>query len=53
MSKEQVMGVVRHVLTFGGGFVIAKGWASEADIATAVAALVSLVGVVWSFFDKK
>ena len=25
MKKEQVLGVVRHVLTFGGGLLVARG----------------------------
>lgn len=52
MSKEAILGIVRHALTFGGGFVIAKGWADAAVIEQAVAALVTLAGIGWSVWDK-
>ena len=25
MSKEKVLGIVRHILTFAGGIIVAKG----------------------------
>ena len=53
MSRDQVLGIVRHVLTFGSGYVIAKGWVDESVAAEAVAALVGLAGVVWSYVAKK
>lgn len=53
MSKEQVLGVVRHVLTFGSGFLIAKGWLDESAALEAVTAIVGLVGVIWSFTSKR
>lgn len=53
MTKEQVLGIVRHVLTFGSGFVIAKGWVDESVAGEAITALVGLTGVLWSFFSKR
>jgi len=29
MNKEQVLGLVRHILTFVGGILVAKGLATE------------------------
>lgn len=53
MSMEQILGVVRHILTFGGGFVVAKGWADEATIATIVGGIITVAGGVWSVWQKK
>lgn len=48
MKKSQILGIVRHVLTFGGGFLIAKGIGNEALIQEVIAALMVVVGGVWS-----
>ena len=53
MSKEAILGIIRHVCTFGGGFVAEKGLASSDEVTTAVAALVTLVGLVWSVLNKR
>ena len=53
MNMEAVLGVVRHILTFGGGFLVAKGWLDADTLTQAVAAIASLVGVVWSVIAKK
>lgn len=52
MSKTKVLGIVRHVLTFAGGFAVAQGYADEATVQQVVAGLAALVGVVWSVLDK-
>ena len=52
MNKEQVLGVVRHVLTFGGGFVVAKGWIDESMLPELIGAIVTVVGAVWSIVAK-
>lgn len=48
LTKERVMGLARHLLTFGGGFAVAQGYVSEADLPEVIGAIVTLVGVVWS-----
>lgn len=55
MSKERIMGLVRHVLTFGGGYAVAQGYLDEASVETVVGALVTIIGTVWSIFapEKK
>lgn len=53
MSREQVLGIVRHVLTFGSGFVIANGWVDESLAAEAITALMGVAGVVWSYLNKR
>lgn len=48
MNKTQVLGIIRHLLTFGGGFVVAKGWGSEALVTEVVGGIVAITGAIWS-----
>ncbi len=52
MNKEQILGIVRHVLTFVGGFLITKGIVDETFVTEIVGALSTIIGAVWSFFAK-
>lgn len=51
--KETLLGVIRHILTFGAGFLASSGLIAGADVETAVGAIMALVGLVWSAIDKK
>lgn len=55
MKKERIMGIIRHILTFGGGFIAAQGWATESEITSISAGVVTLIGLLWSIFapEKK
>ncbi len=53
VQKEQVLGLIRHALTFIGGIVIAKGLASDAQVMEMIGATLTLVGTVWSVLAKK
>ena len=53
MTLEMLSGLLRHLLTFGGGFLIAKGWFDEATVNSIVAALITLVGAGWSLCAKR
>lgn len=53
MNKEQVLGLVRHVLTFVGGIYIAKGLVDEGTASEVIGAIITLVGSVWSVVSKK
>lgn len=53
MKKEQVLGVVRHALTFIGGILITKGLIGESASEEIIGGVISLVGMVWSVIDKK
>ena len=52
MSKEKLLGIVRHVLTFGGGFLMAEGLVDEAILNVIVTGVIALVGAVWSWKVK-
>ncbi len=53
LSREQVLGIVRHSLTFLGGLVVAKGYTDDATITQVVGSVVTLVGAIWSIVVKK
>jgi hypothetical protein len=53
LNKEQVMGIVRHTLTFIGGIVVMKGLVDETVITEVVGGVMTLVGAIWSILDKK
>jgi hypothetical protein len=52
MNKEQVLGIIRHILTFGGGIAVAKGVLDEGTVTLIIGGVVSLVVTVWSIVDK-
>jgi len=53
MDKLAILGVVRHILTFGGGFAVAYGLADQSMVTDGVGALMTLIGLGWSIYDKK
>ena len=53
MNKDQKLGVIRHVLTFVGGILLAKGLVDESLLTDMVASIMVLVGGVWSILDKR
>ena len=53
MNKEQVLGILRHALTFVGGILVAKGLVDESTFVELSGAVITLVGGVWSVLSKK
>jgi hypothetical protein len=52
MNKEQVMGIVRHVLTFVGGAIVAKGLTTDAIMVELTGAAMTAIGAIWSIVSK-
>ena len=52
-NKEQLMGIIRHSLTFLGGIAVAKGYADDATVTQIIGSAVTLIGAVWSVITKK
>ena len=52
LSKEQLLGLVRHGLTFIGGLLIMNGFVSESVVSELSGAIMTLVGGVWSVVNK-
>ena len=53
MNKDSILGIIRHILTFGGGFMPQSGIATDNEVTTGVSAAVTLIGVIWSILSKK
>lgn len=52
MTQEIVFGLVRHILTTGGGVLVAKGMTTDAGVEAAAGAVVALAGFIWSIIHK-
>jgi hypothetical protein len=52
MNQTQIFGIIRHALTFGAGFIAAKGWINAGDVPQIVSAAMTLAGVLWSIHEK-
>ena len=46
-------GIVRHILTAGGGVLVSKGIMTDGMLETSIGALIALAGVIWSALAKK
>lgn len=53
MQKAQILGLVRHILTFAGGYVVARGYGDEATITEVVGGVMTIVGGVWSLVSPE
>lgn len=53
LTKEQIMGIIRHGLTFVGGIFIMKGLADEPMVSEIIGGVMTLTGAIWSIVDKK
>ena len=53
MNKEQVLGIVRHVLTAVGSILVLKGYSDEVTITSIIGGLMASIGGIWSIIDKK
>ena len=52
LTKEQVLGIVRHALTFVGGILVMKGLIDETIVTVVVGGVITLVGSIWSVIEK-
>jgi hypothetical protein len=53
MNQEQVLGLLRHVLTVMGGALVTKGLIDESMLLEGVGLVTSIVGFIWSFAAKR
>ncbi len=53
MSREQIEGIVRHLMGAIGSVLATKGIVDESGVQALVGVAVAIVGVVWSFMSKK
>ena len=52
MNKNQIVGIVRHALTFIGGIIVTKGLIDESTLLEIVGSISTLIGAVWSIIEK-
>jgi hypothetical protein len=53
LTQEQLLGIIRHTLTFVGGILVMKGLVDESSWTEVSGAVITLVGGIWSFIAKK
>lgn len=53
MNPVIIASLARHLLTAGGGVLVAKGTIDEATATSLIGALSTLFGFAWALFDKK
>jgi len=53
-TKDTVLnGILRHVLTAGGGALVTRGVVTSGELEMVVGAIITLAGVIWSAMAKK
>jgi hypothetical protein len=52
MKKEQILGLIRHSLTFVGGIYVMRGLIQEQLAQEIVGGLLTAIGGIWSVIDK-
>jgi hypothetical protein len=52
MNKEQVIGIIRHGLTFVGGVLVLKGYTDDASYMALSGLISTVIGSIWSIIDK-
>ena len=53
MSKEKILGIIRHTLTFAGGLLVMKGLVDETIVSEVIGGVMTLTGTIWSVLNKK
>jgi len=51
--KDQILGLIRHALTFVGGIIVAKGLVDDVLFQEIAGGVMTLVGAIWSVASKK
>jgi hypothetical protein len=52
LTKEQLLGILRHSLTFIGGILVTKGLIDETLLFELTGGVVALAGTIWSIVEK-
>jgi hypothetical protein len=53
MTKDEVFGIVRAVLSAAGGFAVARGWIDSETAVAITGALATVAAAVWSVRAKR
>jgi hypothetical protein len=52
LTKEQILGIARHTLTFIGGILVMRGLVDESTVTEIIGGVITLAGTIWSIVDK-
>ena len=52
LTKDQILGITRHALTFVGGILVMKGIIDETTITEIIGGVITLTGTIWSIIEK-
>lgn len=52
IMNDKITGLIRHILTFIGGYLVTQGIIDETMLTEVVGAIITLVGFAWSWKDK-
>jgi hypothetical protein len=52
LTKEQILGIIRHALTFVGGIFVMRGLVDETVVTEIVGGVITLTGTIWSIVSK-
>jgi hypothetical protein len=52
LTKEQLLGIVRHAVTFIGGILVMKGIIDDSMVQEILGGATTLAGVIWSVIAK-
>jgi len=52
LTKEQLLGIVRHAVTFIGGILVMKGLVDDSLVQEILGGVTTLAGAIWSIVDK-
>lgn len=53
MKIASVLSVVRHILTFAGGYLVTKGIVDEGTLNELIGGIITVGGIVWGILEKK
>ena len=53
MNWDVIGGLTRHLLTFGGGFLVTNGTISDGELQAVIGGVIAIGGVLWSIFAKR
>jgi len=52
IMNDKIQGLLRHILTFVGGYLVTSGIIDEAILSEVVGAIITITGFVWSWLGK-
>ena len=53
MKKNKTLGIIRHLLTFGGGALVVSGKLDPGTNEVLIGGLIAVIGGIWSIFSPE